>query len=102
MWLLMAVSGFPWYSTLTVTVKGVPAFAVNGAMKSRMACAVPQPDGAVAARTAINAQSRNSSYTLDNLNLADLAMNLRSNRSVYKVSADILLGTPHCTQIAIA
>ena len=48
MWLLMTVSGFPSYSTFTVTVKGMPAVVVDGATKSRVACVVPQPDVSVA------------------------------------------------------
>jgi len=44
MGLLMTVSGLPWYSTLTVTVKGVPAMAVDGATKLSVACVVAHDD----------------------------------------------------------
>ena len=38
----MTVSGFPLYNTLTVTVKGVPARAVDGAVKVSVAWVVAQ------------------------------------------------------------
>ena len=59
----MTVSGFPSYSTVTFTVKGMPAVVVDGATKSRVACVVPQPDAIVATITAVKAQIRTISIT---------------------------------------
>jgi hypothetical protein len=41
--LLMTVSGFPSYRTLTVTLNGVPAVALEGAVRERVACVVAHP-----------------------------------------------------------
>ena len=54
----MIVSRCPPTVTVTVTVKGVPAVAVEGAVKLRTACGVAQPNVIEIAIAAINAHKR--------------------------------------------
>ena len=58
MWLLIMVSRFPWTVTVTITVNGEPAVAVEGAVKSSIACGVAQPNVIDIAIAAVNALSR--------------------------------------------
>jgi hypothetical protein len=63
-WLSITVSRWSSYTTVTVTVKGVPAVTVEGAVKLRVARVVPQPNVINAARTTHNAQRpRNGTFS---------------------------------------
>lgn len=56
--LLIIVSRVPPTVTVTVIVKGEPAVAVAGAVKSRIACWVPQPNVIEIVTAVINKHSR--------------------------------------------
>lgn len=57
MWLLIMVSRLPWIVTVTITVNGEPADAVEGAVKSSIACGVAQPNVIDIAIAVVNALS---------------------------------------------
>jgi hypothetical protein len=61
--LLTAVSGFPSYRVVTVTVKGVPAVALVGAVNSKLACGVAQPDVIIAAKAAHKADIQKAKHS---------------------------------------
>src|ERR1035441_9411344 len=78
---LMIASRFPSAVTVTVTVKGEPAVAVGGAVNSRIACVVPQPNVIDTAIAAVNTLSRRADGSFPVLNRGDLPRNLTSRRT---------------------
>src|ERR1035441_8922792 len=78
---LMIVSRFPSAVTVTVTVKGEPAVTVEGAVNSRIACVVPQPNAIDTAIAAVNTRSRRAAGSFPRSNLQDLPRNLAARRT---------------------
>jgi hypothetical protein len=71
------VSLFPSIVTVTVTVKGEPAVEVDGAVKLRIACGVPQPNVTDIAIAAVKAHSAGADGGFTASSRWDLSGNLR-------------------------
>ncbi len=70
---LMTVSRFPPTVAVTVTLKGEPADTVRGAVNTRIACVVPQPNIVDTAIPTVNAPSRSADSPFPFPSLQDLA-----------------------------
>lgn len=79
--LLIIVSRVPLIVAVTVTVKGVPAVATEGAVKLRTACGLPQPRGIASPRTALSAYSERRNGTVLVMNQQDLSSILSSKNT---------------------
>ena len=82
--LLIIVSRLPLAVTVTVRVIGVPAVAAEGAVKSRVACVVPQPNAIDTAIAVVNAHSRRADRAFLVLKLRASTRNLISKRSDFE------------------